>query len=66
MKDKLLKLRILRDALVSEFNSWLGSVWRKDLDSHYCCDGRECCCNGDTLRDIYSPRTTESPQERGA
>lgn len=54
MSDVIQKLRILTLMLTSTFHDWKGEVWQKDLDSLYCCDGRECCCGGETIRDQWS------------
>lgn len=53
MKDLLIKLIILKDRLMVEFNIWRKEVWSKDLDSNYCCDGRECGCYGASIREVY-------------
>jgi hypothetical protein len=57
VSDVAKKLSILRDMLSVAFEDWRKSVWEHDLDSRACCDGRECCCGGMTLREIYSPVT---------
>lgn len=54
MSDIAFKLRILRVLLANAYEEWRGTIWRKDLDGQYCCDGRECCCGGETIRDMWS------------
>lgn len=56
MRDAITKLRILRMLLVEAFEQWRTDIWRNDLDARYCCDGRECCCQAATWRDIYPTR----------
>jgi hypothetical protein len=53
MKDNIMKLRILWVLLIEAYEQWRSDIWAHDLDAHYCCDGRECCCQGATWRDIY-------------
>jgi hypothetical protein len=48
------KLRVLRYLLRASFDEWRDTVWRKDPDSQYCCDGRECCCGGETIEEMWS------------
>lgn len=59
MADTVTKLRILRHMLSAALDEWINQIWRRDLDSTYCCDGRECGCNAATLRDIYAPQERE-------
>lgn len=65
MNDLAFKLRILSHLLGAAYDEWRDTIWRKDLDSQYCCDGRECCCGGETLREMWSwhlpPAQHESP-----
>jgi len=53
MSDAMTKLRILMDMLVGTLSDWHKNIWKEDLDSRICCDGRECCCDGVTIREIY-------------
>lgn len=53
MSDALVKLRILWLLAQEAYVGWKASVWSRDLDSLYCCDGRECCCGGMTVREAY-------------
>jgi hypothetical protein len=55
MRDLILKLQILCYWLADSFRSWRDQVWARDLDSQYCCDGRECGCYGATVRDVLTP-----------
>lgn len=54
MGDVIFKLRVLRYLVGAAFYEWRSSVWRKDLDGLYCCDGRECCCGAETVRQLWS------------
>ena len=54
MKDLIFKLKILFLMLASAQEEWRKHVWERDLDSRDCCSGRECCCGGATVRDIWS------------
>lgn len=54
MADLIFKLRVLRYLLRSAFEEWRDSVWRRDLDANYCCDGRECGCAASTVREFWS------------
>lgn len=56
MKDTIVKLRILWIWLHGSYETWRSDVWAVDLDSQYCCDGRECGCYGATYREVYTPR----------
>lgn len=53
MRDTLLKLRILRGLLAATWRDWRQSVWDRDLDERYCCDGRECGCMGSSVREVW-------------
>jgi len=53
MRDAMIKLRILIDMLVGAMSDWRENIWKSDLDSHVCCDDRECCCDGATIREVY-------------
>lgn len=54
MRDVAFKLRILSWMLSEAFGEWKSSIWRLELDGNYCCDGRECGCGGQTLREMWS------------
>lgn len=54
MKDLLTKLWILWDFWRSDFETWKRDVWGNDLDSHYCCDGRECGCQAASWREVLT------------
>lgn len=58
MRDILFKLRVLYMMLCHGIEGaiaeWKSDVWRKELDSRYCCDGRECGCGATTVRELYS------------
>lgn len=55
--DFAFKLRVLRYLLSNALSDWKAEVWRKDLDAQSCCDGRECCCGGETNRQMWSWHT---------
>lgn len=59
MNDAITKLGILWMLIRHTFSDWRRDIWRNDLDTHYCCDGRECGCGGMTWRDVYSPVSSE-------
>jgi hypothetical protein len=58
MGDILFKLRVLYMMLYhgieGAITEWKSDVWRKDLDSSYCCSGHECGCMATTVRELYS------------
>lgn len=54
-RDTLTKLRILVDYIRVAYSDWQTLVWRNDLDAPYCCDGRECGCGAQTIRQIHTP-----------
>lgn len=58
LPDLIFKLRVLRYLLRAAFEEWRDSVWRRDLDATYCCDGRECCCGAETVREMWSWHVT--------
>jgi hypothetical protein len=45
--------RMINFAIADNILMWKKDVWAKDLDSHWCCDGRECCCGGITIRQVW-------------
>jgi len=53
MRQALDKLIILKDLLQGAFHQWRKEIAHHDLDAHFCCDGRECGCQGASLRDVY-------------
>ena len=56
MRGMIRKLNILRLFLIGAFSEWRREIWPNDLDSQYCCGGRECGCFGATYYDIYGPQ----------
>lgn len=50
------KAKILVHLLVQAFRDWKENVSRKDLDSVYCCDGRECGCGAITIGEAYGEK----------
>lgn len=60
MNNLFVKLGILLGFLSSAFSDWKREVWSRDLDERYCCDGRECCCQAMTVRDVYAPEGGEA------
>lgn len=57
MGDLSLKLRILRYMVSNTITEWRDTVWRRDLDERYCCDGRECGCMGSSIREVWTWET---------
>ena len=54
MPDALFKARILWWLVRGAIDQWRETVASVDLDTRYCCDGRECGCAGSTHREIWS------------
>jgi len=54
MGEVIFKLHVLRVMVGDVYEEWRDSVWRRDLDSAYCCDGRECGCGAETVREMWS------------
>lgn len=59
-KDNYLKIKELGRRIIScissiypVFQEWKTDVWERDLDDDDCCDGRECGCEGRTVRQNY-------------
>lgn len=67
MSDALNKLRIFWQCfLLPAIYEWHQEAWSRDLDSAYCCDGRECGCYGATVRETFDTHPTaqqENPNE---
>ena len=61
MGDFIFKLRVLRYLLSAAFDEWRDSIWNRDLDSQYCCDGRECGCAASTVRELWSYYVERQP-----
>lgn len=55
MRNLIDKLRILFIFLADAVNRWEHEILENDIDSPYCCDGRECGCGGTTIREAYFP-----------
>lgn len=56
MRDAIMKLRLLWSGfLLQSFQEWRTEIWERDLDSRWCCDGRECGCQGMTIREVFGP-----------
>jgi hypothetical protein len=60
MKDRIKKLIVLWNMLRATLQEWRETVWAKDPDGLYCCNGRECGCEAITNREVwfdtYRPR----------
>jgi len=54
MADFIFKMRMLRMFIRQSIDDWREQVWKRDLDSVYCCDGRECCCGGSSVREVFT------------
>ena len=61
MTDLQFKLRVLSVMLANAYEEWRDSIWKRDLDSAYCCDGRECCCGAETVREMWSWHLDREP-----
>ncbi len=59
----LIKLKILYLMLSSAYSVWYAEVAKKDLSENYCCDGRECCCEGATIEQIYTGTSKHETKE---
>ena len=54
MKDTIFKLKLLWIFLIDAYENWKREIWKRELDENQCCDGRECCCGGASIRDSWS------------
>ena len=54
MTDIIFKLRFLWPHIMNGYELWKSSIWDKDLDSNLCCDGKECGCGGESIRDVLN------------
>jgi hypothetical protein len=54
MSNLIWKLGLLPGFLARGFVEWKTLIWRADPDQYYCCDGRECCCGGISMREAIS------------
>ena len=65
MSDRIFKLRILLNNLIEDIKTcvwlWNREVWERDLDAYFCCDGRECGCEGVSIREFYTHRLGDKP-----
>lgn len=61
-RDLFFKLRVLRYLLRGAFEEWRESVWRRELDATYCCDGRECGCGATSVRELWSWHVERKPK----
>ena len=52
--DFFFKMRVLWDFLWDATEMWYNQIWIQDLDSYYCCNGQECCCQGNTWRQLHT------------
>lgn len=53
VKNIHFKLKILYYDIYEVLIHWRDIVWKSDLDQLVCCNGRDCFCGGETLRDTY-------------
>jgi hypothetical protein len=51
-KRKMLVLSMV-DAITGVWKWWNDEIKDANLDDRYCCDGYECGCGGQTLRQIW-------------
>lgn len=56
MKNTLLKIKILftHYFFYIDYEGWKEAIWDRDLDELDCCNGRECGCEGRTIKQNYS------------
>jgi hypothetical protein len=54
IRDAAYKLRILFWMLCEQASMWHKEVWSSNLDVPYCCTGRDCACEGMTVREVWS------------
>lgn len=59
-----IKIKILIMLLQSAFEEWSINIKNEDLDSRYCCDGRECCCGGATKKEFWGCEMTRLPTRK--
>lgn len=50
------KIRILFGWWHDQFDFWRKEILHRDLDSYWCCNGRECGCGGGTIREMFLPK----------
>ncbi len=58
IKNLIFKLQVLAALLEESFRYWKDSIYAKDPDEPYCCDGGSvptniCGCHGATVREMY-------------
>lgn len=51
-EDKLFKLKLLYIFIIDSLKAWKEFIWDVELDELYCCNGRECGCQGITNRQL--------------
>jgi hypothetical protein len=65
MVDTIEKLRILALILAStakdSYDFWRREVWNNDLDCSWCCNGKECGCGGQTIRQVFQVQKVSKP-----
>ena len=53
MRYRLKKIKVLWGLLLSTYEAWREDLWDRDLYENYCCDGRECACEGATVEEMW-------------
>lgn len=57
MKDKYLKIKELFSRILycvsGVCKEWKTDLWDRDMDEEDCCSGRDCGCDGRTVRQNY-------------
>ena len=53
MRDFFIKMNILYISLFGAYEEWKREIWDRELDENFCCDGRECGCGGESVRDSW-------------
>lgn len=64
MSDFIFKIRLLPHFIAMGIDEWKREIWRRDLDSAYCCDGRECGCYAMTTRDVWTCNTRKDERSQ--
>lgn len=62
VSDLIFKIRVLKMMVTASYEEWRDHVWSRDLDEPFCCDGRECGCGGDTVREMWGWHINREPQ----
>ena len=53
MKNIIWKLSHLYTHLQDGYMNWKESIWDRDPEERYCCDGHMCACGGASVRETW-------------